>query len=235
MNEEGLMEHRVAMIVKTASAVCLVLVLAVQAFAQEQASLAESYLAGLARKSRNARNLGGGLSLGLGALSIGLGIAAQEDTDGWPEMNKAIGQWAVISGGSMALGGLVALSIASPAERAYKKARLVQDPEIREQRCAAALTDLARKGRRGRQIGAGLILATSAVLVLVRGDEISSGTALSYGITCGGLALSRLLIKSPAERTHAAYLKKSRITAAPHLTLGVGPRRSMMVGLSLDF
>lgn len=235
------MKPNSATAVKTVLAAGLVLVLAVGSFAQEGTGLAESYLSRLARKSRNARMVGGGSSLALGGLFAVVGASALEDDDdgdAWISFDKAIGQAALITGAGLAVTGVLALSIPSPAERAWKKARGIEEPGLREERCAASLAGLSRKARRVRYIGAGLTAATGAVLFLVGREETSASAASTTALTCGGLAVLQLLMKSPAERAYAAYLAVSGLNPdgdGPRLTLGFGPRRSVAVTLRLEF
>jgi hypothetical protein len=200
--------------------------------AQGQVSLAEQYLSRLTAKSKKTRIAAGSAGLAAGALFVGGGLAliSGEDDSDFLGLGEFFGAIAVITGGVAVAGGGLALAIPSPAERAYKRIRPIEDPALRETACADALSGLSRNGRKTRMIMGGLACALGVAGVLS-----SSDGALYSAASAGGLALYSFLVKSPAERTYRAYLEQGGIKPVPDLVLGIGPRGSFRAGLSLDF
>lgn len=180
--------------------------------------------------------MGGGIGLALGAVCLGGGIAmvSEDDEDDWLRLGEVIGTIFITQGAAMSVLGVYSLAVPSPAEKSYKRVRDLADPGEREAACSDALALLARKGRRSRMIGGGLMCALGVVGAIAAGDEGSSGPLLS-AVTAGGLALYAFLVKSPAERSYQAYLERSGIKPVPDLVLGFGPRGSFRAGLSLEF
>ncbi len=203
--------------------------------APAQASLAEQYLSRLAAKSERQRKLGGGISLGLGALCAAGGIAMLGEEDDWLGLNKAFGTGGVIMGGIGFAGGILALSIPSPAERAFKRIRPIEDPAQRERACADALADLAKTGRRARMIGGAVTCATGAACALLIDREAGTNGYWMIAASTASLALVQFLVKSQAERTYRAFLEQGGVKPVPDLVLGIGPRGSLRAGLSLAF
>ena len=202
-----------------------------------QDSLAERYLFRLAEKSRKRRRLAGGISLALGAAGVAGGAAALGGEDDCLGLNHGIGTALVITGGICLVGGTISLAVASPAERTYGKIRAIQDPALREQACAGALADLAKKAKRTRMIEGAIIAAVGIVAAVASNgdDDASSSRYLKSAAYAGGCGLTLFLVKSPAERTYRAYLSESHASTVPDLVLGFGPRGGFRVGLSLDF
>ena len=200
--------------------------------AQGQLSLAEQYLSRLSVKSKRTRTIAGSAGLAAGALFVGGGLAmmSEDNEADWLGFGEFFGAMAVITGGVAVAGGGLALAIPSPAERAYKKIRLIEDPALRETACADALSGLSRKGRKTRMIMGGLTCALGVAGVLS-----SSDGALYSAASAGGVALYWFLVKSPAERTYRAYLERGGVKPVPDLVLGIGPRGGFRAGLSLDF
>jgi hypothetical protein len=163
-------------------------------------------------------------------------MMSEDNEADWLGFGEFFGAMAVITGGITVAGGGLALAIPSPAERAYKKIRPIEDPALREAACADALSDLSRKGRKTRMIMGGLTCALGVAGVLSSsGGEDSPDGAVCSAAFAGGVALYWFLVKSPAERTYRAYLERGGVKPVPDLVLGIGPRGGFRAGLSLDF
>ena len=202
---------------------------------QDGPSLAESYLSRLSKKSRSRRLLAGGLGLGLGGIALAGGLALQSKEDDSTGLDEDFGALYLISGGAMAVTGMIALGNPSPAERAYKKVLPLEDAAAREAASAKALADLARRGRRSRLIFGGLLGAVGIGVAVAHAHGDTPEMALPTAISYGGLALYRFLVRSLPEKTYRAYLEQSGVGAVPDLVLGFGPRGGLRAGLSLDF
>lgn len=202
-----------------------------------QDSLAERYLFRLAEKSRKRRRLAGGISLAMGAVGVVGGASALGEEDDWLGWYHNMGVAMVITGGICLVGGTISLAVASPPERKYGTIKTIQNPAIREQACAEALADLAKKARRTRMIEGAIFAAVGIVAaVAADSDDIDDSSARYFSAACaGGFGLLSFLIKSPAERTYRAYRAESRVSTVPDLVLGFGPRGGFRVGLSMDF
>jgi hypothetical protein len=221
---------------------------AVQSFAQERAavppgtgfqqdgqergqpSLAEQYLFRLAKTSKAGRRVGGDVCLaaGGGLLAYGLSMLNNEEDT----IAQVGGLFVVLCGGGSLAAGTFLLARQSPTEQTYRQIQAIADPAQRERACEDALAMLAKKGRKGRISGGGLLalLAVSAAASMgVKDSHIIVPASL------GAVALYSLLVKSPAEKANRAYLQKRPLRPTPTLIFGLAPGGGFRLSLSTQF
>lgn len=199
-------------------------------------SLAEIYMARLARNTKTNRMLGGALALGIGGVGVGVGIAlASGDPDTFPGvLGRALGTVTIIAGGLAVGAGVYALAVPSAEEREYRDVRAMTDPAQRETASRLALPRLAARGRRNRII-TGVIFSALSVLSFASSSGDDARSAAFSGALWGGLAAYSFLVKSPSERASRDYLEESEARKSPQFFLGVGPHGRIQAGFAMSY
>ena len=242
------MKYSVKQVLKAAVSILVIVGSAVQIFAEERAavppgigfqqdeqernqpSLAEQYLFRLAKKSKTGRRVGGGVCLAAGGGLLAYGISMlnkEEDT-----ITQIGGLFVVICGGGSLAAGAFLLARQGPTERTNRQIQAIADPAQRERACEDALARLAKKGRKGRISGGGLLALMAVSAAASMGVEDSH---IIVPASLGAVALYSFLVKSPAEKANRAYLEKRPLRPTPTLVFGLAPRGGFRLGLSMQF
>jgi hypothetical protein len=242
------MKYSAKQVLKAAVSSMIIVGSAIQVFAEErptvppgvnlqqgeqgrnQASLAEQYLFRLAKKSKGQRRVVGGVCLAAGGGLLAYGISMldkEEDT-----MTQIGGFFAVMCGGGGLAAGALSFAIQGRVERTHKQIQAIADPAQRERACEDALARLAKKGRKGRISGGGLLALSAVSAAASMGLEDSH---IIVPASLGAVALYSFLVKSPAEKANRAYLEKRALKPSPTLVFGLAPHGGFRLGLSMQY
>lgn len=197
-----------------------------QASGTTSRGLAEFHLGRLSRSQRSARQVSGGImtAFGIAGIISGAAMTSLDEEEVWffASLGKVVGIAFILAGSALTVGGIYSLVAPSEAERDYRDAMRIEDPEQRERACRLALPELASHGRRNRIIS-GVITSVLSVVCLASsgGDEGSS--SLAVGGLFGGMAVYSFLAKSPAEKALRNYEREAGETKTTQLAFGIGP------------
>ena len=242
------MKYSAKQVLKAAVSLMIIVGSAVQVFAEERAaippgvnlqqgeqdrnqpSVAEQYLFRLAKKSKGQRMVVGGVCFAVGGGLLAYGISMldkEEDT-----MTQIGGFFAVMCGGGGLAAGALSFASQGRAERTHKQIQAIADLTQRERACEDALARLAKKGRKGRMFGGGLLALMAVSAAASMGVEDSH---IIVPASLGASALYSFLVKSPAEKTNRAYLEKRALKPSPTLVFGLAPHGGFRLGLSMQY
>jgi len=196
----------------------------------DQPSLAEQYLIQVVKRSRPQRIVVSAFCLAGGAGFLAAGISELGKKEGWIKQTGGI--FGILCGSAGVAGGALLFILPGRAERTYKDIQAITDPAQREKACEYALASLSKKGLKGRLIGGGLLALTAASAAASMG---LGGWAVIVPASLGAYALYSILVKSPAEKAHRAYLKRKPLKPAPTWLPGFTPRGGYQAGFSMEF
>ncbi len=210
----------------------------IQASSKGNLGLAEFYLGRLSRSQKSSRQVWGGIMMagGIAGIVLGAGMASLDEEEAWifAGLGKAFGYVFILSGSALTVGGIISLVAPSGAERDYREAMRIEDPEQRERACRLALPELASHGRTSRIISGVVCSVLAGVCVAgATGDEGAS--SLSTAALFGGLAAYSFLAKSPAEKALRNYEREAGENKITQLGFGFGPRGRIQATLLIAY
>lgn len=181
--------------------------------------LAESHLKELAVRAKSHRKGNGMENILYGSLFGGLGLALSsikvedEDEADYKEARK-LGTYLTAAGALFIGFAIIDLSGKSAVEKEYEAATLLAAEE-REEACAVALADEARRGKIGRLVSGGIMAGLTVYLAAAQPIEYRGLWGVSenfnwnncLAVMGGILALGSLLEPSLEERHYARYLE----------------------------
>ena len=190
-----------------------------------KSGLAEFHLGRLARSEKTVRIVTGVSLLAAGGAGIALGadLVSGSEIEIFDALGKIIGTGFIIVGGAMAIGGIYELAAPSRAEKEYRDAREIADPEQREKACRLLLPELADKGRRTRII-TGVACSALSVLCFAGSGSDETASSIAAGGLLGGIAIYSFVAKSPAEKALRNYNLEAGVNRTTQFAFGVGPR-----------
>ncbi|HEX3043807.1 MAG TPA: hypothetical protein VHY08_03555 [Bacillota bacterium] len=192
---------------------------------------AEILLQGLAENERAGRIIGGSILVGSGVLLMSAGI-------GYDDESSSI---FYLTGGCVAVIGVIALVTPSLPEKYYLAVRRISDSDERETAAASYLLTLSSQAKAARLIN-GITSAGFAIYYLSNPDSSDSDSyynSFDYnqymGITFAVEAIYSLLVKSPAEMAWESYeagRPGSAGTIRTAFQVGINPKNG---GLSFSY
>jgi hypothetical protein len=168
----------------------------------------------------------GGIMMAVGVAGIvsGAAMISLKEEDAWifADLGKVFGVAFILAGSALTVGGIFSLVAPSEAEREYRDAMKIEDPQQRERACRLALPELASHGRRNRIIS-GVICSVLSVACLASASSDEPASSVSAGVLFGGIAAYSFLAKSPAEKALRNYDREAGENKITQLGFGIGP------------
>jgi len=220
----------------TALIICTIVLLSTSASADPYRVNPTVILESMASDARFGRKLGGGMLVGLGALTF---LAFSDDTEDSyyytePQTDTTD---ALVFGGVFAGLGLGLLLMESHPERAWNRVEEISDPQAQRERAYTEIVDLAAQMKTNRIIGGFTQLGLAAMFasddLFATDDNVNSTSYLALPHLIFGI--SSFLVPSRAERALESLDKNTVFQSHNNLNFGVALDKTPKLALNFTF